>query len=89
MPLRTSSSSLIAVCREPHPNGNELANVGSMHGLHSVALLDTPWHPALLDTPWHSVALSTPGHSVDTPWTLRGHSVALRGIPWHSPGHSC
>ena len=77
MPLRTSSSSLIAVCREPHPNGNELANVGSMHGLHSVALLDTPWHSALLDTsvdtPWHSALL-------DTPWTLRGtprHSVAL------------
>jgi len=65
MPLRTSSSSLIAVCREPHPNGNELANVGSMHGLHSVALLDTPWHSmarghsvALRGIPWHS-----PGHS--------------------------
>ena len=51
MPLRTSSSSLIAVCREPHPNGNELANVGSMHGLHSVALLDTPWHSAALTRP--------------------------------------
>jgi hypothetical protein len=72
MPLRTSSSSLIAVCREPHPNGNELANVGSMHGLHSVALLDTPWHSALLDT------------SVDTPWTLRGTPWTLRGTPRHS-----
>ncbi len=72
MPLRTSSSSLIAVCREPHPNGNELANVGSMHGLHSVALLGTPWHSmALLETPWTLRG---------TPWTLRGtprHSVAL------------
>jgi hypothetical protein len=75
MPLRTSSSSLIAVCREPHPNGNELANVGSMHGLHSVALLGTPWHSALLDTPWTLRG---------TPWTLRGTPWTLRGTPRHS-----
>ena len=87
MPLRKSSSSLIAVCREPHPNGNEL-DVGSMHGWHSVALLDTPWHSVAValrgnGTPWHSVAVALRG----PPW--QWHSVALRGIPWHSPGQSC
>ena len=69
MSLRTSSSSLIAVCREPHPNGNELAK----HVEHAwVALSGTPW--ALRG---HSGALrGTPGHSVAFDCT-QWHSVAL------------
>lgn len=70
MSLRTSSSSLIAVCREPHPNGNELAK----HVEHAwVALSGTPW--ALRG---HSG--DTPGHS----GALRGHSVAFDCTQWHS-----